>query len=747
MFLFGLMAFQYVQAYSFSAVCETGQTLYYTILSNEDPYLVSVVSPNDTNPHWNEEAEPQGMLRIPDSVCYEGINYKVVSIGACAFMDCNRLTSVDLGNSVEIIGMDAFLNCHSMISVSFGTSLQSIGTSSFYGCSGLTALVFPESLRTISEAAFYGCSGVTTMALPATLDSIASNAFADCSSLESLFVPRSVIFIDSWAFHGNAGLSSIVVEEGNAVYDSRGNCNAIIETATNKLFKGCKTTRIPNDVVTIGETSFYDCTALTECVIPTSVTKIERCAFTGCTALVSIDIPNSINSIGEYAFIRSGLTSIFLPASVTFLGTNPFRSCPDMISMTVDMDNPVFDSRDGCNAIVQTSTNTLVSGCKATIIPNTVTRIGTEAFSDCQGLTSIIIPRSVRVIGNMAFYSCDTLASLTLPSGVNTIKEHAFAGCAGLKTIYARRSKCPSTSRNSFSGVHASVHVPMGSCNSYSASWGDYGKSYIEEYMTPEGSQWWYELRDRENNLSYQHLDYAKDTLVNDLAIRVIEREHRFADAPPVITHEYVIEDSCRLFWWNRNQERFTLLYDYTAGVDDEWTVLVNEDSIIVHVDSLTTENYGDMSFETMYLHDDTHAFDGPILFGMGHFDSFFPELGLLQEGYDFTGLRCYWIDDELKLHFGEVDCDSIVYFELPEKLDIENEIAIYPVPALSFITIESEGMKIIYVYNMLGQLVKTVSANNDSKVNLDISQMPNGLYFMDVVDVNGTIRIGRFVK
>jgi hypothetical protein len=106
-------------------------------------------------------------------------------------------------------------------------------------------------------------------------------------------------------------LTSIVVEEGNTVYDSRENCNAIIETASNTLINGCKNTTIPNSITSIGDGAFLYCSSLTSITIPNSVTGIGKGAFEGCSSLTSVTIGNSVTSIGGYAFYYcSGLNSI-----------------------------------------------------------------------------------------------------------------------------------------------------------------------------------------------------------------------------------------------------------------------------------------------------------------------------------------------------------------------------------------------------------------------------------------------------
>ena len=314
----------------------------------------------------------------------------VTEIGEYSFSGCSNLTSVIIPNSVASIGNKAFWECSGLTTVNIPNSVTSIGDETFWECGGLTSINIPNSVTKIGAAAFWGCNNLTSINIPNSVTSIGNNAFFNCHGLTSINIPNSVIEIGEGAFTNCSGLTSIIVDPENPVYDSRNNCNAIIETGTNILISGCKNTTIPNSVTEIGEDAFS---------------------------------------------YRSGLTSINIPKSVTSIGVGAFSFCSGLTSIIVDPENPVFDSRNNCNAIIETSTNSLISGCKNTTIPDSVTEIGEDAFSYRSGLTSINIPNSVIEIGLGAFEGCSGLTSVTIPNSVTEISVFAFAECSSLTSV------------------------------------------------------------------------------------------------------------------------------------------------------------------------------------------------------------------------------------------------------------------------------------------------------------------------
>ncbi len=191
-----------------------------------------------------------------------------------------------------------------------------------------------------------------------------------------------------------------------------------------------------NSVTSIGWGAFDGCFSLTTITIPESVTSIGKEAFFNCKSLASIDIPEGVTSIGSQAFYYcSSLTSINIPESVTSIGNYAFSGCRSLTSIVVAEGNVVYDSRNGCNAIIKINSNALIVGCSTTIIPDSVTSIGEYAFDSCSELISIILPDRVTSIGNYAFYKCSNLISVTLPDSMTGIGYGAFRDCSSLTSI------------------------------------------------------------------------------------------------------------------------------------------------------------------------------------------------------------------------------------------------------------------------------------------------------------------------
>ena len=390
-----------------------------------------------------------GNVTIPETVTYNGTTYSVTAIGNDAFNDCDWLTSIDIPNSVTSIGYGAFADC-----------------------SGLTSVIIPNSITTIGDDAFKYCSGLTSATIPNSVTEIGSSAFYSCS-----------------------GLTSVNVASDNTKYDSRNNCNAIIETSSNSLIVGCMNTMIPNSVTSIGDEAFAGCSGLTSVNIPYSVTAIGNDAFYCCNGLTSVNIGNSVTSIGALAFYGcSGLTSVDIPNSVTAIGRYAFSNCRALTSVTIG--NSVtsigawaFYACDNIQTILFNAVNCIFIAESALRYVNTTNlQFGDSVQHIPEGMPSLnmhgkvlYIPNSVKTID--AFAISGSCAGVVIGKGIEDIAAGAFSN--GISVAYAKSAEPLPCQPGAFANPQT-LYVPAGSKMKYftAPGWSEF-TNIIEGEYTP----------------------------------------------------------------------------------------------------------------------------------------------------------------------------------------------------------------------------------------------------------------------
>lgn len=494
-------------------------------------------------------------LVIPDEV--------PSTIGAYAFCGCSSLTSVTIPSTVNSIGNFAFSACGSLTSVTINSNaIASLSYSELFNMKNkfgnqVTRYTFGSNITSIGQNAFYDCTGMAELILPSSLSSIGNNAFQNCSGLNWVLISD----LNAWYAIDFANAYANPLYYANHFYV---NTNEVVGlTVTSNIYeikdyafvgyKGLHSVNFGNSVTSIGNSAFENCSGLTSLTIGNSVNTIGDDAFKDCTNLTSVTLNNSeiaaaiytasnnlknifgeqvhsytfgsyVSSIGQYAcYGCTGLTSLTIPYSVSFIRTNAFYGCTGLTSVTFQGTPLLFESQafGDCTGLTRVNINNLADWCGTTfegiksnplssahhlylnnsevinlnipnnvtsvgqyafygcsslqsvVFPDNVTSIGISSFSHCTGLNALDIPSTITSIGDYAFKNCTGLASLTLPNSMNSINSGVFYGCSGLTEIHVGATVPPViASSTTFGNVPTAipVYVPLGSAPSYQAA-------------------------------------------------------------------------------------------------------------------------------------------------------------------------------------------------------------------------------------------------------------------------------------
>lgn len=344
-----------------------------------------------------------GTITIPSTVAYGGNVFSVTEIGENAFANSTGINSVSIGNSVAYIDAWAFYRCTSLTSITIPSSTNTIDYGAFAACTSLSSVVFNNAPASIGVSAFTGCTNLSQIDFGNAVNYIGYQSFQNCTSITSIDFPNTLVTIYDEAFIGCGNLNTFT---------------------------------IPSSVTTVGIGSFKN-TAWYNNQNDGILYKDYWClGYKGSYPIGSLVVQDGTIGIANGAFEQcNNITSLYIPNSVLYMGLYAFSNCYGLEEINVELGNPVFDSRDNCNAIIRTDSNTLLLGCKNTVIPQSVTSIGDLAFYGCNTLTSILIPQTVTFVGNYAFYYCTGLTSIEIPNSVTSIGVYAFESCRSLKTV------------------------------------------------------------------------------------------------------------------------------------------------------------------------------------------------------------------------------------------------------------------------------------------------------------------------
>lgn len=469
---------------------------------------------------------------------FEELRYfkNLKSIGAEAFAGCSQLTSIVIPEQVGEVGASLFAGCAALENVEVVS--ENTAFDSRNGCNAivrkadnclmagckktvipvdvvalgegafmqlpLTAVSIPKSVASYGKKVFYGCDDIETVMVGAKTPAALTADVFTCTSRATLIVPTGSLaayekanvwknFLKRIEISSSAlpiqFADSQVKELCVANWDQDSDkelsyAEAAAVTDLGEVFKNNTNIQSFDELqyftglTAIGDSAFYYCSRLTSVVLPETVTAIGASAFQYCFYLSSIRLSENLESIASDAFWNCvRLTSIRIPAKVSSIGDTVFGYCTQLTDVSVDPANTVFDSREGCNAIVETSTNTLYQAFVSTRIPSTVTTIGRFAYSYVAGLTELRIPSNVTALAGVSVFSCGDLRSVVLPAELTTIGHQSFDYCDSLKTVKVGMTVPPSITQRTFnSRTYATLYVPTGCREAYLAA--DYWKEF-----------------------------------------------------------------------------------------------------------------------------------------------------------------------------------------------------------------------------------------------------------------------------
>lgn len=390
----------------------------------------NAISSEDTNGNWytyDNSYTPFQECPALKTIVFGG---KVQRLPNYICHSLTGLSEVTIPASVTYLGRGAFANCGGLKKVTYNAvdAAYSMGSTyfnlPFYLCDNLTTVTFGSDVESIPAYLLMRCKRIKSITVPAKVKKVGGCAFAECDSLSKV-VWNAKACAGSYSDSGGGPFTFNAYLQNNSKNITTFIFGEGVEEIPAYLcysMPNITTCSLPSTLKSIGNYAFYGCSGTGTVNLPASVTTIGEGAFSG-NGLTTLNIPPSVTTIGSEAFSRNKLTTLHIPASLTNIGYKAFYNSP-LESITVDSDNPVYDSRDGGNVLVHTESNTVVKGNVAGYIPNSIATIGDYAY-DRLTCETIDIPASVKQINSYAFATA-TVKSITIPASVSTIWGYAF---------------------------------------------------------------------------------------------------------------------------------------------------------------------------------------------------------------------------------------------------------------------------------------------------------------------------------
>lgn len=320
--------------------------------------------------------------------------------------------------SILSLGKVAFAKCYKLSGITIPNSVVSIAQRAFQSCESLTSITIPDGVTALSDYMVYGCTALEAITIPDSVTSSATYTFSGCENLKRVYITD----IAAWC-----GIEFGSLWQNPLYYGADLYINGKLATDLT----------IPNSVKEIYGYTFNGTGCIKTITISEGVTTIRDSAFNRCYGLETINIPTSITTIEDYAFFDCNLQSLFVPDSVTSLGSGITARCDSLSSIEVSESNPTYCSIDGI-VFNKDKTTILIypqgRAGESYTIPSGVTEIGVESFYGAN-FTSVNITDGVTTIREYAFSYCESLSRVTIPASVTTIRGYAFTACMAVEEV------------------------------------------------------------------------------------------------------------------------------------------------------------------------------------------------------------------------------------------------------------------------------------------------------------------------
>ena len=250
--------------------------------------------------------------------------------------------------------------------------------------------------------------------IPSSIVKIGPDAFADLGAMLGIKILSTHLSIGDNSFKNVLALKEIPGE---------------IDSLGNNVFEGCSnltSIHFSDQITSIPRYAFKMCSSLKTITLGENVTTISTGAFDNTTGLDTVIFNDKLKTIESGAFANSGIKTLHITKNVSSINNNAFRNANNLEEITTDPLNTTFDSRDDSNALINKSTNVLVLGSKNTVIPNSVTKIGTDAFYG-RDITKLIIPSNVTSLDSTSFGNCKSLEKVAILNNSISIATNAFS--------------------------------------------------------------------------------------------------------------------------------------------------------------------------------------------------------------------------------------------------------------------------------------------------------------------------------